>query len=306
MSDYIPRLRSELLRAATSPQPRWRRAPRRLRPLAVAVAVALVAAAIVLAVPGERSDEVPAGTAQLSHRVQPVAAEPAAQIVRDRLAAAGIGPAEVSLSAQGITVAVPEAAKADAAALLQPGRFAIYDWEAAVLGPNGETAPLEPAVTGDRDPGRAAAVTRAEAQARAEGHPDARVVRGLGEGWFALAGPPAITNAQVTSARAAVDPSTQEPIVLVSLNPAGRDAFQALTRAQARRGADNARADTDPFAALQHFAIVIDDRVVAIPYVASTNSADGLNSSGGVWIMGGLTPQTARRLAALLSAGPLP
>jgi preprotein translocase subunit SecD len=305
-SDYIPRLRSELLRAGASRQPRWRRAPRQLKPVAVALAVALVAVALVLVVPGEHSDDAPAGTVQLSYRVQPVAAEQAAQIVRDRLAAAGIGEAEVFPSAQGITVAVPDGAKADAAALLQPGRFAIYDWEASVLGPKGKTAPLDPAVTGDPDTGHAAAVTLEEAKARAEGRPGARVVRGLGEGWFALAGAPAITNAQVTEARAAVDPSTQEPILLVSLDRAGQNAFRELTRAQARRGADNAGPGADRLAALQHFAIVIDDRIVSIPYIDFTDSPDGLNSSGGVRIMGGLTPKTARRLAAVLSAGPLP
>ena len=107
-SDYIPRLRGELLRAGARTQPRWRRAQitRPLRPLVAAAAVALVAATIVLALPGERSDEAPA----LSYRVASGAAEQTAQILRTRLASAGIRGAVVTPSGAGITVTVPAAA----------------------------------------------------------------------------------------------------------------------------------------------------------------------------------------------------
>ncbi len=90
-SDYIPRLRSELLRAGASTQPRWRRVhvTRRLRPLAVAAAVALVAAAIVLALPGERSDEAPV----LSYRVASGAADrPRRSCAPDSRPPASVGP----------------------------------------------------------------------------------------------------------------------------------------------------------------------------------------------------------------------
>ena len=75
-SDYISRLRAELLRAGAAEQaPRRRaRAVRRLRPLAAAVAVALLVATVVLTLPGERRDEIPAqdsgDAVTLTYRVQ--------------------------------------------------------------------------------------------------------------------------------------------------------------------------------------------------------------------------------------------
>ena len=80
-SDYIPRLRSELLRAGASRHARWRpaRVARGLRPLAaaatVAASVALVAVALVLAWPQSQGDERPATDAvTLSYRVEPPSA----------------------------------------------------------------------------------------------------------------------------------------------------------------------------------------------------------------------------------------
>ncbi len=146
-------------------------------------------------------------------------------------------------SGAGITVLVPAAARADAAALTQPGELAIYDWEDSVIGPDGKTAPTDPAVTGGDDAGHDAATTRADAETRVAGRSNARVVRALDaeDRWFALAGAPAITNAQLAGARAAVDPVMREPIVALDFTPEGQNAFRELTRTLAQRGANNAR-----------------------------------------------------------------
>jgi preprotein translocase subunit SecD len=236
------------------------------------------------------------------------AAEQTAQILRTRLASAGISEAVVTPSRAGITVVVPAAARADAAALTQPGELAIYDWEDSVVGPDGATAPTDPAVTGGDDAGHAGSTTRADAEARVAGRANARVVRAFGaeNRWFALAGAPAITNAQLARARSAVDPVAREPTVALDFTPEGQNAFRELTRAVAERGADNARPVSDPLAGLQHFAIVVDDQIVSVPYIDFHTSPDGIDGSQGTQILDNLTPQTARRLAALLNAGPLP
>ena len=62
---------------------------------------------------------------------------------------------------------------------------------------------------------------------------------------------------------------------------------------------------------MQHFAIVIDDRIVSVPYVnfdMAPNGIDGADGAQiqGVQIQGGLTPETARQTAAILGTGPLP
>ena len=193
------------------------------------------------------------------------------------------------------------------AALVRSGRFAIYDWERSVLGPRGTPAPRDADVTGGPDAGRSAATTKSVAEARA-----ARAPRGMPsapstptpDGWFALGGAPALTNADIQGARADVDPMTQEPIVALDLTAGGQKAFASLTRELARRGSANAVPGAGVEAA-QHFAIVIDDRIVSVPFIDFRQTPDGLDGAAGMQIQGGLTPESARQLAALLSAGPL-
>jgi preprotein translocase subunit SecD len=304
-SDYIARLRAELLRAgATQQRPRRRaRAVRRLRPLAVAVAVALVVAAVALTVPGERRDEVPVQSAgTLTYRVHGGDAGEAARIVRERLSAAGIG-AEVAAGVGTLTITAPDAARADVAVLTAPGRFAIYDWERSVLGSDARPAPADPDVTGGPGAGQTAALSEAEARERAARRPGARALRTAG-GWFALAGDPALTNADVAKARAERDRAGGGPAVALDLTPAGQRAFTELTRELARRGADRAMGG-DPLETSQHLALVLDDRIVSTPYINWREAPDGIDGAQGASMSGLATLEQARLTAALLSAGPL-
>ena len=72
-SDYIPRLRRELLRAGATKPSRLARPARALRPLVAVAAIALVAVAVVLAFPrgDERPIETSAGRLHLSYRGEP-------------------------------------------------------------------------------------------------------------------------------------------------------------------------------------------------------------------------------------------
>ena len=310
-SDYIPRLRSELLRAGATEQARWRpaRTARVLRPLAAAAAVVLIAVAVVLAVPDRFGEETaverPTGTVELSYRVEPAAAQQAAQVMRERLSAAGIPGAGVSVSSGGLTISAPAGASEDVSALTKRGRLAIYDWEGSVLGPRGVPAPADASVTGSPDAGHSAAVTRAEAEARGGGRSAVVRARDSAEGWYALGGEPAIANAGIARARPDVDPILKDPIVALELTAQGQDAFTTLTRRLAHRGSEQAADGVGHEKARQHFAIVLDDRIVAVPYIDFRVVPDGIDGSAGTQIQGGLSPETARRIAALLSAGPL-
>jgi 2,3-bisphosphoglycerate-independent phosphoglycerate mutase len=62
----------------------------------------------------------------------------------------------------------------------------------------------------------------------------------------------------IASASEGVEPALKEPIV-VRLTAPGRSAFESLTRAVAERGRD--------VTARQHLALVIDDRIVAVPSI---------------------------------------
>ena len=308
-SDYIPRLRRELLRAGATKPSRLRRPhpARALQPLAGVAAVALVAVAVALALPrgDESPDRATAGKATLSYRIDPSDAASAERVMRDRLEAAGVRGAAVSVSGGSLTITAPHSARADVTALAQSGRIGIYDWERSVLGPRGAPAPGSASVTGGENAGRAGAISKPAADKRAAG--GGQVVRALGGatgGWFALGGKPALTNADVERALVVVDVPTKEPAVALELTGDGEDAFTALTREVARRGAANAPPGSGIESA-QHFAIVVDDRIMSVPYIDFRQAPDGIDGATGVHILGGLTEETARRLAALLNTGPL-
>lgn len=61
----------------------------------------------------------------------------------------------------------------------------------------------------------------------------------------------------------------------------------------------------NPIEGAQHVAIVLDDRVVTLPYINYQENPDGVDGSSGLWIEGGLTPERARDIAAILATGPL-
>jgi preprotein translocase subunit SecD len=305
-SDYIPRLRAELLRAGAQRESSRRRPVRLpLRPLVPLVAVALViVAVVVVARPGGREDETAAPqtpTTELAYRTDPTRADEVAGILRTRLAHAGVD-ARVAVSGGGrLTITAPEGARAEVTALTQRGSFAVYDWETSVLGPRGKPAPSDPAVTGGENAGRGGAVSKAEAEVRGVRAGFAHVVRadgGAPNQWFALGGDPWMTNACIGGANPSTDPATGDPIVAIDLNAEGRQVFADLTRQVAHRGADRK--------ANQHLAFVIDDRIVSTPFIDYRQTPDGIDGDRGMQISGDLTEQTARTTAAVLSSGPLP
>ena len=310
-SDYIDRLRHELLRAGASTQPARRRPARFRRALPTLVtagAVAAVAAALMLTWPAVGPDQQPAEQgADVTYRVEPAgAAETTAEVMRQRLDDAGVADASVAVAGDSLTVTAPPAASEAVAALTAPGRVGFYDWERSVLGPGGRPAPADPDTTGGEDAGRGAAVTRAEAEARAAAAPDGRVVRSEdGEGWFALGGAPALTEADIARAEPSVDPAIDEPIVVTDFTPRGQAAFSELTRDVARRGARLA----EPGAGLEanhHLAIVVDGRIVSVPFISFRDVPDGIDGARGAQIVSNLTEESARWMASVIDSGPLP
>jgi hypothetical protein len=188
-----------------------------------------------------------------------------------------------------------ELTRADLTALTAPGRLAVYDWERSVLGADGRPHPADDGVTGGPGAGTAAGLSEAEARERAAKVPGAQVVQAQ-NGWFALAGDPSLSNADLARAHVAGGPS-----VALGLTAPGRRAFRTLTRELAHRGADQALSG-DPLQSSQHLAIVLDDRLLSTPYVNWREAPDGLDPAAGLQISGLADPDLT---AALLTAGPL-
>ncbi|HET6547915.1 MAG TPA: protein translocase subunit SecF, partial [Solirubrobacter sp.] len=96
-----------------------------------------------------------------------------------------------------------------------------------------------------------------------------------------------------------------EPIVTFSFTKHGREAFQAITRRVAQRGADNALGQ-DPLQTSQHFAIALDNELVSAPYINWRENPDGIDGVNGAQISGSFTIQSAQDLAKILKIGALP
>ena len=174
-----------------------------------------------------------------------------------------------------------------------------------MLGPRGVPAPGD--ANGDRRPGRRAAPARSRRRRRrTRGGQVVRALGGASDGWFALGGDAALTNADLERARAdVIDARTNEPIVALELTPSGQRAFAELTRRIAERGAANATPGSG-LESVQHFVIVVDDRIASVPFIDFRQNPEGIDGATGMQISGDLTRESARQLAALLSAGPLP
>ena len=288
--DFIAQLRRQLVDAAG----RTHRLPvvslAWLRPALVTATVvaAVVAGVIALGVPANDDEPVATG-ATVAFRITGGDAAAAAAVLQDRLDAVALA-GTVRAASGHVLVDLADDTPADRRTLdvlARPGRLAIYEWEANLVG----EGPL----------------TREAARRLAERADGRRMVE-HGRGWYVLEDKPALTNRDLAGAEQiiAIDPGAGAPGVALRFTEDGKTAFHELTRDVARRGADLAAPGVPAIENAQHFAIVVDDRVTALPFINFQEAPDGVDGEGGAQISGGLTLQSARELAAVLDSGPLP
>jgi preprotein translocase subunit SecD len=131
--------------------------------------------------------------------------------------------------------------------------------------------------------------------------------------WFfyLVQGRPAMTAAGIvrSKTRADVDPQTGQPVVLMQFTPTGVDTFQGITAAEARRGkalwvrAGRPSGTPDYF---QHFAIVLDRRIITWPSIDFQQYPSGISGGNGAQIVGLRGRADAKGLALLMRTGTLP
>ena len=97
-----------------------------------------------------------------------------------------------------------------------------------------------------------------------------------------------------------------QPIVTFDFTSEGRETWQVVTRNIAQRGVDNFLPGTDPRGAAQHFAIVLDNELVSVPFIDFQQNPDGIDGRNGSQIEGGFTIESAQELANVLRTGALP
>ncbi|MGB2711920.1 MAG: protein translocase subunit SecD, partial [Conexibacter sp.] len=99
---------------------------------------------------------------------------------------------------------------------------------------------------------------------------------------------------------------SQLPDVEFQFTGAGKDSFQKITRTISNRGRDLTLPGIDPQAAMQHFAVALDGKLISVASIDPVRLPDGIDGENGAIIEGGFTIQSAQDLANLLKLGALP
>ena len=103
---------------------------------------------------------------------------------------------------------------------------------------------------------------------------------------------------RLSGTRADFDPTTGEPVVLMSFTKEGGKIFHEITRREAQRGRLRGQ--------LQHFAIVLDKELKSFPSIDYQEYPDGIDPVNGAQITGIATTTEAKNLALVLQTGALP
>jgi SecD/SecF fusion protein len=144
-------------------------------------------------------------------------------------------------------------------------------------------------------------VVRAEAPTKPNGDPGPAP-----DQWWLLRDDPGLSGNDIKDPEQAFDQTTNEPIVTFNFTDKGKRDFQSVTKEIATRGSDNAPAGVNPVDASQHFAIVLDNELVSVPYINFRELPDGIDGDNGAQISGSFTITSAQDLAKFLKIGALP
>ena len=236
-----------------------------------------------------------------------------------------------------------EAAHAALDAAIEGTSFQVYDWEPNVLGPRGPATPFAGATAlfdavelaskpkshparyylfgPDRRPLGQPAGSRDELLAtyRSRGGPPpgSRVVgvparvavvedqRVPGQPpqlhrYFVIENDPELSRSDISNPRAGADQVTGQAVVSFNFTAAGRRAFKRLTERVALRAAKAGASESS----FQHFAIVVDGRIVSLASVDAVANPNGIDAPG-AQIAGVGSREAARLLARRLGATPL-
>ena len=119
--------------------------------------------------------------------------------------------------------------------------------------------------------------------------------------WYVFQNNPGLTGADVTSARSTIQTGglgSRDRIVTLSFTGAGQDKFADITRQLATDGQLKGQ--------LQHFAIILDGRIVSNPSVDYNEYPTGINGDNGAEINGNFSQGEADTLAKQINSGALP
>ena len=91
-----------------------------------------------------------------------------------------------------------------------------------------------------------------------------------------------------------------QPDIELRFTNTGKNAFHDVTRTIAQRGTELRLPGVDPRAVLQHFALVLDGRLISVASIDPQQLPDGIDGERGAVIEGGFTIESAQDLARRL------
>jgi SecD/SecF fusion protein len=145
-------------------------------------------------------------------------------------------------------------------------------------------------------------VVQAEADAS-----DPKAVAAASDSFFILQDLPSLRGTDIKNPEQNTDPGSGAPNVTFDFTSSGRKKWQRTTREIAQRGTAALLPGVDPQTVANHFAIVLDNKLVSVPFIDPQQNPDGIDGSNGSEISGGgFTIRTAQNLANLLKTGALP
>jgi hypothetical protein len=118
--------------------------------------------------------------------------------------------------------------------------------------------------------------------------------------YFVIENDPELSRSDISNPREGTDQVTGKAVVSFNFTAAGRRAFKNLTARVARRAAKAGASESS----FQHFAIVVDSRIVSLAAVDAVANPNGIDAPG-AQIAGVGSREAARLLARRLGATPL-
>ncbi|MHB1468024.1 MAG: protein translocase subunit SecD [Solirubrobacteraceae bacterium] len=138
-------------------------------------------------------------------------------------------------------------------------------------------------------------------------HETGKVIKQSPESFYVLRDDVVLTGNSIRNpAQSTETGGAGQPIVTFGFTSEGANIFERVTRKIAERGQERQLPGVSKEQAYQHFAIVLDEQLITVPYIDFAQNPEGIDASNGSEISGGFTVESAQNLANELQSGALP
>jgi SecD/SecF fusion protein len=145
------------------------------------------------------------------------------------------------------------------------------------------------------------------AEATAITNASGKVTQESPNSYYVLNDNPALNGSNIKNPRQSFDNGgSGQPNVTFEFDKSGGKTFQKVTKEIAERGQERQLPGVPKAAAVQHFAVVLDNQIITAPFIDYTANPEGIEPANGSQISGGFTITTAQNLADELQSGALP